>query len=245
MHPETVLAVNLQAVHAEIDHGTVDALGVDLPHRDEGAAVLFPGGENRKIVEVDVVALVFDLLARTLAVQTLGEDALETEEVAQHPELLGERGGRFHVHQLRDLVGDALDAAAEEQFRPTVGAEDVHQYRCLEGSSVSAVDGPCKEQRLAAFLFLHFRIGEMGDLEVDIKRFVDNREFLVTFQQFDGALHGAPLVTAPSGAVFGLYLGVTAASGPPSSQHVQAALSPPGRSSLRPSPGRRLRRRRV
>ena len=64
VHADGTAVVALQAVHAEVAGAGLGVLGVGEPEVEEDAAVVGPGVQPGQQVEVDLVALEHDLLAR-------------------------------------------------------------------------------------------------------------------------------------------------------------------------------------
>ena len=160
VHERRAAVDHLHPVHADVARARVRILRDDRRERDERRWIARPAALDREAAEVDVVALVEDLLARRLrdGLRPRVGDRLQLQQ-ALH--LLAQPLRRLHVEDVAELGGRVVELLdAEREAHAPLGAELVDEERVLRALRV------LEQQRRPAGL--DDAIDDLGDLEVGV-----------------------------------------------------------------------------
>ena len=129
VHSGGLAVVDLHAVHADVALAGFRVAGDDTGEGDEAASILRPGLEDGELVEVDVFALVDDLLAAgVFAGDDLGEEAAYLGQFGEEFEFVEHGHGGDGVDEDADAVGDGVERVnVSGRASCGLGAELVHQ----------------------------------------------------------------------------------------------------------------------
>ena len=117
MHPRSLAVVNLHAIHADVALARSRIARVHARQSDETPAVVRPAFENRKIVEVKLLAPNHLLARRVLGAHGLGKSTGKRAELRQHLQLVEQAFGSLHIHQAADALRDLVNTRNAKRKR--------------------------------------------------------------------------------------------------------------------------------
>ena len=175
VHRRRARAELLHPVHPDVARAGARILRDHGGQGDEGRRVVGPAGLDREQVERRVVSLEDDVLRRP-APDRLRSRVRDRLELLQAAHLVDEPGGRLHLENVAELLGDAVERRrVEGEAHAPLGSELVDQERVRRALDV------LEEKRRAARL--DGAVGDLRDLELRIDLGLDANELAFALEE--------------------------------------------------------------